>query len=140
MTQMTTDEKQHFLAGLHVGVLGINRQGRGPLTVPVWYDYRPGGELWFITGKNSIKGKLLSVGERMSLCAQNETMPYQYVSVEGAITRIEPIGDEGLPMAKRYLESSMAEQYAAQMDTTENIVVWLNCEHWLAVDYGKMTH
>ena len=31
-------ESEEFLAGLHVGVLGVALpDGRGPLTVPVWY-------------------------------------------------------------------------------------------------------
>ena len=55
---MTTDEKEVFLAGLHVGILALNEPGRGPLAVPVWYDYEPGGELWFVTGKDSRKARL----------------------------------------------------------------------------------
>ena len=43
MTGMSVDEKQTFLAGVHVGVIGLNDDGRGPLTVPIWYDYTPGG-------------------------------------------------------------------------------------------------
>ena len=62
MTQMTQQEKETFLADLHVGVMGFNDPGAGPLTVPIWYDYSPGGQLWVITGKQSRKSKLLEVG------------------------------------------------------------------------------
>ena len=40
--KMTKEEREAFLADLHVGVISIARDGRGPLTVPIWYDYEPG--------------------------------------------------------------------------------------------------
>ena len=52
---MTKDEREAFLADLHVAVIGIADDGRGPLTVPVWYSYEPGGALRFITGGGSKK-------------------------------------------------------------------------------------
>ena len=67
MTSMTQQERQDFLADLHVGVLSLSDDSRGPLTVPIWYDYDPGGELWFITGPDSRKAKLLEVGVNLSL-------------------------------------------------------------------------
>ena len=45
---MTQSEREQFLSELHVGVLGIERPDGPPLTVPVWYVYEPGGELWFL--------------------------------------------------------------------------------------------
>ena len=81
--QMTEEERQDFLAQVHVGVLSLNDDGRGPLTAPVWYDFDPGDGLWFLTGHDSRKGNLISEGTRISLCAQTETAPYKYVSVEG---------------------------------------------------------
>jgi len=38
---MSAEEREQFLAGLHVGEAGDDR---GPLAVPVWYDYRAGGQ------------------------------------------------------------------------------------------------
>ena len=34
--KMTKDEREAFLADLHVGVISIEDPGRGPLTVPIW--------------------------------------------------------------------------------------------------------
>ncbi|MDP6916812.1 MAG: pyridoxamine 5'-phosphate oxidase family protein, partial [SAR86 cluster bacterium] len=100
MTTMTETEKQEFLADLHVGILSLNDNSKGPLTVPIWYDYEPGGELWFITGPDSLKGKLLEVGVRLSLVAQSEEPPYKYVSVEGPVVSIdESTEDDLLAMA-----------------------------------------
>lgn len=138
-TAMTAQEKQQFLTEPHVGVVSIPRDGAGPLTVPVWYDYTPGGELWFITGRGSRKGRLLSVGTRISLCAQTETAPYQYVSVEGPITALDPLNDELLPMAIRYLGESRGRAYAEHGGEEDSVVVRLAPEQWLAVDYRKQT-
>ena len=85
MTAMSQKEKEAYLADLHVGVLAINEPGLGPLTVPIWYDYTPGGRLWMITGTESRKGRLLKMGERVSLAAQSEAPPYKYVSIEGPL-------------------------------------------------------
>jgi len=57
---MTKLEREAFLAGVHVGIISIAEEGRGPLTVPIWYAYEPGGELRVITGRNSRKGRLLA--------------------------------------------------------------------------------
>ena len=138
MTKMSTDEKQNFLADLHVGVIAINESGRGALTVPVWYDYEVGGNAWFVTGENSLKGQLLTNGARMSLCAQTETAPYQYVSVEGCVTDIRPATEaELLAMAVRYLGEEQGTQYAQASGIEGQITVVLTPERWLAVDYSK---
>ena len=140
MTSMTSDEKQKFLAGLHVGVLAIAEPGRGPLTVPVWYAYEPGKDVWFITGKSSRKGKLLKKGTRVSLVAQTEAPPYKYVSVEGAVTAIAPAdaGRHTKPMAIRYLGEKEGARYAAQSSgDDDSVVVSFKPESWLAVDYNK---
>ena len=135
--RMTQDEKQEFLAGLHIGVLGLNDPGRGPLTVPVWYDYELGGQLWFIIGAKSEKGKLLDVGTRLSLVAQSEALPYRYVSVEGVVKSITPSTAEAiLAMAERYLGKKDGQAYASVSDVSGQIIVRVEPQRWLAVDYG----
>jgi len=87
---MTKQEREDFLADLHVGIISITEEGRGPLTVPIWYSYAPGGEVRVVTGRTTRKVQLLGRARRFSLCAQTETWPYKYVSVEGPIVAIEP--------------------------------------------------
>ena len=138
MTAMTETEKQEYLADLHVGVLSLNNDSKGPLTAPIWYDYEPGGELWFITEPNSLKGKLLDVGVRLSLVAQSEDPPYKYVSVEGPVVSIdESTKDDLLAMAVRYLGDDGGRQYAENSNTPGGIIVRVKPERWLCVDYGK---
>ena len=139
MTQnMNTTERQQFLAELHVGVLALNRPGFGPLTVPVWYDYLPGGELWFITNRDSKKGRLIEVGARISLCAQNEAPPYRYVCVEGPVVALMPSNTQDLrAMARRYLGPAQGDAYAAATTDGDSVIVRMQCAKWLSVDYSK---
>lgn len=135
---MSTQEREAFLADLHVGVVSIARADRGPLTVPIWYDYEPGGDIWMITNESSIKGRLLKNVTRITLCAQTEAAPYRYVSVEGefSITALEE--GQTLAMAQRYLGEEMGKAYASASSGGESsIVVRLETQNWLTVDYGK---
>ena len=135
--KMSESERQDFLAGLHVGVISLNDPGRGPLTAPIWYNYEPGGEVTVIIGPQSGKGRLLAEGSRLSLVAQQEALPYRYVSVEGAVSSIAPTADEQLlAMAVRYLGEEQGAQYAAA-STGPNVTVSIRIERWLTVDYGK---
>jgi len=85
---MSRAEREAFLAEPHVGVISIPEEGRGPLTVPIWYAYEPGGALRVITDRGSRKGRLLEKAPRFSLVAQTESLPYKYVSVEGPVLSI----------------------------------------------------
>ena len=138
MTQMGQAEKQDFLSKPHIGVLALNNPGHGPLTTPLWYDYSAGGEVSFIIGANSRKAQLLQVGARISLVAQEEKLPYSYVSIEGPVTAIEAATKESLlAMAQRYLGDEQGHKYAEASNVANEIRVRIAPEKWLAVDYSK---
>ena len=141
--RMTKAEREEFLAGLHVGIISIAEPGRGPLTVPIWYDYEPGGELWILTEASSRKGRLLKQVERFTLCAQTEQPPYKYVTVEGPITSItsSELERDERPMAHRYLGAEFGDKYieaTGGADARANsVLVKMRPERWLTVDYAK---
>src|SRR5262245_30756792 len=113
---MSEQERQDFLAALHVGVISIERADGPPLTVPIWYGYEPGGLLWVITGPDSLKGRLLQAARRFSLCAQTEDPPfYKYVSVEGPIVDVAraELEADRRPMAHRYFGRELGDAYVA---------------------------
>lgn len=140
---MTKEERERFLADVHVGVLSVAEDGRGPLTAPIWYAYAPGGELWVVTERGSRKGRLLREGCRVSLCAQTEAPPYRYVSVEGPVVGIEPADVERhvRPLAHRYLGPEVGDRYveatSGGRDGGESVRVRIRPERWLSVDYAK---
>jgi nitroimidazol reductase NimA-like FMN-containing flavoprotein (pyridoxamine 5'-phosphate oxidase superfamily) len=142
-TTMSREEREAFLAGVHVGVLSVQQEGRGPLTAPVWYAYEPGGEVQIVSERTSRKAKLLEEGMRISLCAQDEAPPYRYVSVEGPVVRIEPSDTERNErmLAHRYLGAEAGDRYIASAtdgrDPDLMILVRMRPERWLTADYSK---
>jgi len=140
---MTPKEREAFLADVHVGIISIAEAGRGPLTVPIWYTYEPGGELRVVTGRNSRKGRLLETVGRFSLCAQTEQLPYKYVSVEGPVLAIEPAELERdiRPLARRYLGPELGDRYieatSGDRERAGSVLVRMRPERWRTVDYAK---
>jgi PPOX class probable F420-dependent enzyme len=137
---MKRAEREAFLAETRVAVVSIQAAGRGPLTVPVWHDYEPGGEVRFVTGGASEKARLLRAAGRMSLCVQEETPPYRYVSVEGPVTIGRPDYERDIRRtALRYLGPQMGEMYlqATAGEREGSILVRLRPERWLSVDYRQ---
>jgi hypothetical protein len=138
---MTKMEREAFLAAVHVGMISIAEEGRGPLTVPIWYAYAPGGELRLITGRHSRKGRLLTQAGRCSLCVQTESPPYRYVSVEGPITAIEAVdvARDLRPLAHCYLGAEEGDSFVEQTrgGQAENILIRMWPERWLTADYSK---
>src|SRR5690606_31189328 len=137
---MTRDERERFLADVHIGVLTVAEEdGRGPLAVPVWYAYEPGGEIRFVTGRESRKAKALRKAGRASFLVQREEAPYAYVTVEGPVTIEEPDFERDVrQVAIRYLGEAGAEAYlAGNTEVSGSVVVRLQPERWLTVDYGK---
>ena len=140
-TAMTKQERETFLADLHVGIISISEEGRGPLTVPIWYSYVPGEEVRIVTGRATRKAQLLRTASRFSLCAQTETPPYKYVSVEGPVVAIEPadLERDRRPLARRYYGAEPGDRYIERTrDLVGNVLVRMRPERWLTVDYGKV--
>lgn len=138
--KMTQDEREAFLADLHVGVISIEDPGRGPLSTPVWYDYRPGVGLWIITSRTSRKGIALDKAGRFSLVAQTEEAPYKYVSVEGRIVDVRPADKEKdrRPMAHRYLGAQLGNAYLDSQSVEDTHVYMMKPQRWLTVDFAKL--
>jgi nitroimidazol reductase NimA-like FMN-containing flavoprotein (pyridoxamine 5'-phosphate oxidase superfamily) len=140
---MTKKERETFLAEVHVAIISIPEKGRGPLTVPVWYAFVPEGEFHIWTGGNSRKARLLREAGRASLCVQQETPPYRYVSAEGPVVAIEPIQLERdlRPLVNRYLGPEESENFieglGGESAGTGDILVRIKPERWLSEDYSK---
>ena len=136
---MTKEERETFLADLHVGIISVPEAGRGPLTVPIWYE--PGGDLRVVTAGTSRKAQLLQHAGRFSVCVQTETPPYKYVSVEGSVVAIEPadLERDRRPLAHRYFGVQGGDRYIEKTrgEYVGSVVVRLRPERWLTVDYTK---
>ncbi len=139
---LSKDERERFLAEPHIGALSVSAgDKRGPLTVPIWYQYTPGGELWFITGAGSRKHQLIEASGYVSLMAERVEPTVRYVAVDGPVLRIEPGTDEQLvEVTKRYLAPEKVDGYLefARREHGESVAVFLKPEHWLSADLGSL--
>jgi hypothetical protein len=135
---LSVAEREAFLAEARVAVLSIAAPGRGPLSVPIWYAYAPGGEVGLWMDGGSRKVRLLAAEGRLTLVVQDTTRPYRYVSVEGPVTRMAPIDwDQELrPLVTRYLGAEGADAYLAALGGPTGIdgdvYVRMRPERWRA--------
>jgi hypothetical protein len=135
---MTKQEREEFLAEVHVGVLAVARDGAGPLAVPVWYRYEPGGDVQIWMERRSRKYRAIEQTGRLSLVAQTETSPYKYVSAEGPVVSGErPTRDEALTITLRYGTYDQAVAYVDSALGEDSVLVRMRPEKWLSNDQGK---
>jgi len=139
---MTRDEREEFLAAIHVGVLSADEPGRGPLSVPVWYRYEPGGEIVVVTRPEARKARLLTVGARVAFCVQSEEMPPKYVTIQGRVVSAEPadVTRDLKPIVRKYLGAEVGDAYVdnTRPDGTNEIVVHIRPERWYSSDFARM--
>ena len=140
---MTEDECETFLAGAHVAVMSVQREGRGPLSMPVWYAYDPGGEVRIWAGGNSTKVRLVKRVGRFTVCVQRATPPYKFVSVEGPMVAIEPIDFERdlRPLVYRYLDREEGDHYLEELGGSaalkEDVLIRMSPDRWFSQDHSK---
>jgi PPOX class probable F420-dependent enzyme len=137
---MSKADREAFLAETHVGILSVAEPGRGPLAVPVWYDYEPGGDIRIVTGGASRKVPLVRQAGRASLCVQLEAPPYRYVTVEGPITIGRPDPERDVrQVALRYLGAQMGEVYlqATVAEHESAVLLMLRPQRWVSADFAK---
>ena len=142
---MTEEVRQAFLAGLHVGLVSLEIPARAPAVTPVWYAYAPGGDIRFLTAKDSLLTEQLRHTTRATFCAQDEMPPYRYVTVEGPLLALEPAHRERdfRPLVERYLPHMWIEDYITR-NWPESVpadghmlMARLRPEDWMTVDYWE---
>jgi hypothetical protein len=137
---LSKEDREEFLAEPHVGALSVSAGvDRGPLTVPIWYQYSPGGDLWVLTGTASRKHRLIEAAGFFSLMVERTEPTTRYVAVDGAVSRIETATDAQLEeVTRRYLEGESADRYLefARENLGENVAIYMRPQHWLSADLG----
>ena len=135
---MSSAEREAFLAAVHVGVIAVAAgPGRAPLVTPVWYSYQPGGPVRLNTGGSSNKARAIAAAGRFSLCAQDETPPYKYVTVEGPAVIEPPEEADRIAIARRYLGPEGGDAFIAANPGGDQVMIQMKPEHWQSADFGK---
>jgi Pyridoxamine 5'-phosphate oxidase len=139
-SSLSVRDRESFLAEPHIAALSVSAgPGRGPFTLPIWYQYTPGGEAWVLTEAKSRKARLIEAAGRFTLMVERTVPTTRYVSVEGPVTRTVPETDELLrEITERYLPPDMVRAYLefAKTDLSEQIAIYLRPERWLTADLG----
>ncbi len=139
-SRLSIRDRELFLAEPHIAALSVSAgQDRGPLTVPIWYQYEPGGEAWVLTPTESRKARLIEAAGRFTLMVERVTPTVRYVSVEGPVTRMIPGTDELLlEITARYLPPEQVPGYLefARTELGEQVAIYLRPQRWLSADLG----
>lgn len=139
---LSKSEREEFLAQPHIAALSVYAgDARGPLTVPIWYQYTPGGEPWVLTGAGSRKTRLIEAAGYFSLMVERIDPTVRYVAVDGPVSRIEPSTDDQLvELTRRYMPPQRVDAYLdyARNELGESVVIYLQPQHWLSADLGEL--
>jgi hypothetical protein len=137
---LTSHEREQFLAEPHIAALSVVAGAdRGPLSVPIWYGYEPGGEAWILTPARSRKARLIEAAGRFTLLVERTAPTVRYVSVEGPVSRTEPGTEDHLHrISSRYLSGDALAAYIefAKAELGEQVAIHLRPRHWLSADLG----
>ncbi len=137
---LSVRDREAFLAEPHVAALSVSAgAGRGPFTLPIWYQYAPGGEAWVLTEARSRKAELIGAAGRFSLMVDRVMPTVRYVSVEGPVTRTVPATDALLlEITERYLPADEISAYIqfAGAQLGEQVAIFLRPHRWLTADLG----
>ncbi|CAN5395927.1 pyridoxamine 5'-phosphate oxidase family protein [soil metagenome] len=137
---LSKEEREQFLAESRVAALSVNAgDNHGPLTVPIWYQYTPGGEPWILTGPASRKARLIEATGFFTLMVERAEPTVRYVAVDGAVSRIEPGTDAQLEeMTRRYLPPDKVDAYLefARREHGESIAIYMQPQRWISADLG----
>jgi len=139
MKSLSEADRQTFLADKHIAVLSVAADdGRPPASVPIWYDYTPGGNIRINTGSSSRKVRLIERAGAVTLVVQREDVPYQYVVVEGTVvetTRPAP-ADAQEVIAIRYLGEEGGRAFVRSMEGVEEVLFTIRPDRWLSADFS----
>ncbi|MFF8588867.1 pyridoxamine 5'-phosphate oxidase family protein [Streptomyces althioticus] len=139
---LSPEERETFLSEPRVAAFAVDAgEGRAPLTVPIWYQYAPGEDVWILTGLHSRKNRLLQTAGRFSLLVERVEPTIRYVSVEGPVVDTSPATVEKLrEISARYLPAEKVEGYVdfAWKNHGEQVVVRMRPERWVSSDLGSI--
>jgi hypothetical protein len=135
---LSQPEREEFLAEPHIAALSVHGgPDRGPLTVPIWYQYAPGGDVWIMTSAGSRKAKLIDEAGRFTLMVDQAQPRVRYVSVEGSVVDVSPSREELLwQISSRYLPAEQVPGYVelAKAEHGEQLIYTMRPQRWLSAD------
>ncbi|WP_369148694.1 PPOX class F420-dependent oxidoreductase [Streptomyces sp. R44] len=135
MTRMTEEQWRAFVSeGTRTGKLATVRDDGSPHVVPVWFVL-DGDDVVFNTGKDTVKGRNLARDGRVSLCVDDDTPPFAYVSIRGRAELSEELGELRRWAARiggRYMGADRAEEFGERNAVPGELLVRVRIEKVIA--------
>ncbi len=108
------EELDAFLRfGTRTGKLATVRADGSPHVAPIWFIL-DGGDLVFMTGEGTAKGKALLRDPRVALSVDDENPPFGFAIIEGTVTISRDLAQMlplSIEIARRYMGDDKAEEY-----------------------------
>lgn len=126
MPPMSTADALAFIAERpRTAKLATVKPDGSPHVVPVWVAV-DGEELVFMTGRDTAKGRAMARDPRISMCFDDESPPFSFVTVAGTVSfSTDP--DELLRWATiiggRYMGADRADEYGRRNAVPEEYLV-----------------
>jgi PPOX class probable F420-dependent enzyme len=129
---MGDDERRAFLAhGTRTGKLATVRRDGRPHVQPVWFVL-DGDDLVFTTGAATVKGRNLRGDPRASMVVDDETPPFAFVRVDGAVEISEDPAELlrwAVRIGGRYMGADRAEELGRRNAVPGELLVRLVPSH-----------
>jgi PPOX class probable F420-dependent enzyme len=136
MAQMTKSEIKKFLMkDIFTGKLATVKKNGSPHVVPIWFvveeinsrNRNTVGNIYFTTGRNSVKSKNIQRDSRVSICVDDQTPPFSFVSIYGNAKLIPYRQKEALKwatkIADRYMGKKNAKAYGERNSGEDEVLV-----------------
>jgi PPOX class probable F420-dependent enzyme len=136
MTEMSKKEIKKFLMqGTLTGKLATVKKDKSPHVVPIWFVLDDGksrsrarvGDIVFTTYDTSLKAKNIQRDNRVSICVDDQTPPFSFVTVYGTAEIKNYKQNELLKwatkIAERYMGKDNAEAFGRRNSTEGEVLV-----------------
>lgn len=123
---ISRDDAYGFIRGqARTAKLATTKRDGSPHVVPVWIDL-DGEQIVFTTGRDTVKARAMRRDPRVSLCFDDETPPFSFVTIAGT-AEISSDLDEVLVWATRiggrYMGAERAEEYGRRNAVPSEVLV-----------------
>jgi PPOX class probable F420-dependent enzyme len=133
MTEMSKKEIRRFLMqGTLTGKLATVKKDGSPHVVPIWFtldhsNNNSNGDIIFTTNSMSVKAKNIRRDNRVSICIDDQTPPFSFVTVYGTAKTQQYKPNElvkwATKIAGRYMGRKNAESYGKRNSAEGELLV-----------------
>ncbi len=131
MRPMSPEQVVEFMTtGSRTGKLALVRKDGSPTVTPVWFDVDPStGHFVFMTGKDSLKARILRRDPRVSICVDVMEMPFDFARIDGT-AEITSYDDDPAALrhwatetCRRFVGDDRAAEFGARNSGDDEILV-----------------